>query len=225
MRCAVDGCRPVCSLICFSDTGSWCAASMSSSANVRSSTWIVGVCWLVACSSGCCAGSCGPILHRGSAIEHSGRSACVAAVRAGSRRPPRRRCARRLPAWPGRGRRHSRRRPTGPARWLPAGRCRPGVQRKVARFSVSTLQQRRGRGQAARAEVPLRPAPARPPRSRRGRASTQGARAADDEGQPAGAARRARQVEDELRRRRLRSARSASIGCGQPRAGAVRRRR
>ena len=30
MRCAVDGCSPLCSLIDFSDTGSWCDASRSS---------------------------------------------------------------------------------------------------------------------------------------------------------------------------------------------------
>ena len=40
MRCAVDGCSPVRSLMSFSDTGSWCAASTSSSAKLRSSTWM-----------------------------------------------------------------------------------------------------------------------------------------------------------------------------------------
>src|SRR2546427_10363602 len=42
MRCAVDGCRPVCSLTSFSDTGSWYEANTSSSANVRSNTCMVG---------------------------------------------------------------------------------------------------------------------------------------------------------------------------------------
>src|SRR4051812_28415268 len=44
MRCAVDGCRPVVSESAFSDTGSWWLASTSSSENMRSSTWIAGVC-------------------------------------------------------------------------------------------------------------------------------------------------------------------------------------
>jgi hypothetical protein len=48
MRCAVDGCSPVRSLISFSDTGSGWAASTSSSANMRSSTWMVGAFGLLA---------------------------------------------------------------------------------------------------------------------------------------------------------------------------------
>src|SRR5256885_4923015 len=42
MRCAVDGCSPVCSLMTFSDTGSWYEASTSSNENMRSSTCMVG---------------------------------------------------------------------------------------------------------------------------------------------------------------------------------------
>ena len=55
MRWAVDGWSPVCSLMCFSDTGSGCAASTLSSENIRSITWMVGawpsvrfIAWIVA---------------------------------------------------------------------------------------------------------------------------------------------------------------------------------
>jgi hypothetical protein len=48
MRCVVDGCSPVRSLISFSDTGSGWAASVSSIANMRSSTWMVGTFGLLA---------------------------------------------------------------------------------------------------------------------------------------------------------------------------------
>ena len=50
MRWAVLGCRPVRSLISFNETGSGCAASISSSEKLRSSTWMVGF-WAVLCWS------------------------------------------------------------------------------------------------------------------------------------------------------------------------------
>src|SRR6478735_5135197 len=43
MRCVVDGCNPVFSLISLSETDSSREASTSISANMRSMTWMVGV--------------------------------------------------------------------------------------------------------------------------------------------------------------------------------------
>src|SRR5438067_6821808 len=43
MRCVVDGCRPVFSLISLSDTVSSREASTSITENMRSSTWMVGL--------------------------------------------------------------------------------------------------------------------------------------------------------------------------------------
>ena len=43
MRCVVEGCRPVFSLISLSDIASSREASTSISANMRSITWMVGV--------------------------------------------------------------------------------------------------------------------------------------------------------------------------------------
>ena len=113
MRCAVDGCRPVCSLISFSDTGSWCEASRSSRAKVRSSTWIVD-------------GALLALLHAGSL--HGGHFASREStrVRRATSRRARRRCAPRLRASPGTGRRRSRRRRTGPGRHPCGGRTQAG---------------------------------------------------------------------------------------------------
>ena len=158
MRCAVDGCSPVCSLITFSDTGSWCEASTSSSAKARSSTWIVGVC-------GPGSALHAPILHREilvRALQADGSERAAAAIAD---------CAPRPRASPGTGRRRSRRR-RQPGATASGGRRKPGVQRKVARFSVARAPlQRRRAGRAASSRAP---APASPPRWPAMPRSTQG---------------------------------------------------
>jgi hypothetical protein len=157
MRCAVEGCSPVRSLISFRDTGPGWAASTSSSAK-HALQDLDGGCGVVF-GAGSVMRGVGPSLPRSlrdfawqnvKAILHNGRhlkmplsspatvqkcteAAGRAQVARQGQRTAFRPSARRLPAWPGRAHRCSRPRPTARAPRA-AGRRSRACRQKVARF-------------------------------------------------------------------------------------------